>query len=124
MARKRRKSQETDFVYATINYLKMRGAMAWRNNKGMARMGSKEDPRFVHFGGDPGASDVFALVPPNGTFLAVECKLPGQKPTDDQLEFIEKVRSVGGWATWIEYLEDLYEYLLEKEHALREVHIV
>ncbi len=71
--------------------------------------GSYKSPTgtFVRYGvGNPGGSDLIGLrcitVTPEmvgqqiGQFLAVEVKRPGGHPTDEQVQFIEMVRNMGG----------------------------
>lgn len=72
------------------------GCLIWRNNSGAytdQRSGS-----FVRYGvGQPGGSDLIGITAA-GRFLAVEVKTPKGRPTKQQLQFIEAVRSKGGIA--------------------------
>ena len=69
----------------------------FRNNVGMAY--SKKG-RPVRFGLCKGSSDLIGWTEVNGiaVFTAVEVKRPIGKPTPEQLQFIEVVRSAGGIA--------------------------
>jgi hypothetical protein len=46
----------------------------------------------------PGRSDTLLLAPPQGTAVFIEWKAEGGTPTKKQLEFIQDVRRVGGYA--------------------------
>ncbi len=70
-----------------------------RNVAWFARMnvGALEiDDRTIRFA-FTGCSDIIGQLR-TGQFLAVECKRPGEEPTDDQAEFLWKVWSAGGCA--------------------------
>lgn len=77
----------------------------WRNNVGQARM---PDGSVVKYGLCVGSSDLIGLTPTLITpehvgkviaqFVAIECKTPRGRPTDEQLRFLALVRSKGGLA--------------------------
>ena len=53
--------------------------------------------------GKPGQSDIYGHRP-DGKAFYIEVKLPGQKPRQNQLDFIEAMKNTGaiaGWATTI-----------------------
>lgn len=71
------------------------GCLVWRNNCGMLK---NEAGIPIKFGlGNPGGSDLIGLTS-NGRFFAIEVKTPTGKPTKQQLNFIEQVKSKGGLA--------------------------
>lgn len=75
-----------------INYLDQLGIYNHRNNSG--RRGK------VSYG-KKSSGDINAILPPNGRFLAIEAKAPGEKPTKDQFAYgaeIEKSGAVYIWA--------------------------
>lgn len=39
-------------------------------------------------------------------FAALEWKVPGEHPTPEQVTFIDAIRSAGGFATWVDNIED------------------
>ena len=89
---------ETALVKATLELLELMGYMAWRNNKGAARIANaRGKPRFVRFGGKAGASDVFAILD-RGRFLAAEAKIGSNQPSEDQRRFMIDVNRAGGLA--------------------------
>ncbi|MCM8623267.1 MAG: VRR-NUC domain-containing protein [Candidatus Accumulibacter sp.] len=77
-----------------LQVLKHHPVVAWveRQNSGVARIGG----RFVRFGW-PGCSDVLGQLK-DGRLLAVECKAPKGKATDEQTQFLSLVRRFGGVA--------------------------
>ena len=84
------KDNEQALVRAAVEYLLIRGIPCWRQNTGAVKSGN----RFVRFG-FRGVSDILGCLPPAGRFLAVECKMPGRKATDDQLAFMDAINKVG-----------------------------
>lgn len=85
-------SRETDLVRACLELLQLRGVYAWRNNSGGAVMGK----RFVRFG-KKGSADILGVLG-GGRILAVECKMPGRKPSPDQRAFLDAIAAAGGLA--------------------------
>lgn len=77
-----------------LQVLKHHPLVAWceRQNSGVARIGG----RFVRFGW-PGCSDVLGQLK-DGRLLAVECKAPAGRLTDEQAQFLSLVRRFGGVA--------------------------
>ena len=49
--------------------------------------------------GFPGLSDLIGCTP-EGRFFALEIKMPGQKPRQNQLDFIEAMKNTGAIAGW------------------------
>lgn len=68
------------------------GATVFRNNTGKLQ---NAHGRWVEFGLCKGGSDLIGWTK-DGRFLAMEVKLPGQKPRPDQVNFINAVRLAGG----------------------------
>jgi len=94
---------ENAVVKACLQYLRVvRGYLAWRNNTGARRIGDS----FIRWG-LVGSGDIFAIAPPNGLFLSVECKRPGAKPTVAQRVWADAVRRAGGLAVVAASVQDL-----------------
>lgn len=79
------------------------GCFVERNNSGVMKAagwtnkrGEKSKDRFVRFGGEKGAPDLRATVPPDGHALAVECKTLEGSLSEDQKEWARKHRAAGG----------------------------
>lgn len=78
------------------------GLILWRNNIGVAR---NEGSRPVQYGvGGKGGSDLIGVL--NGRFIALEVKKPGGRVSPEQLEFLECVRSVGGFAAVVHSVDE------------------
>lgn len=90
---------------ACLEYLKIRGVMAWRNNTGLLRDRNGKPVRF----GVVGSGDIFAVV--GGRFLSVECKVKGGKVSDHQKRWAEEVNSAGGMAIVAETVDDVHDAL-------------
>ncbi len=95
----------------------------WRNNTGKLRDGNG---RLVTYGLATGSSDLIGIVlrhacccrfpgtclgVPVGRFYALEVKRPGEKPTDDQLRFLDVVRAMGGAAAWCDNAADAVAFI-------------
>jgi hypothetical protein len=81
------------------------GCRLWRNNTGAIK---DAEGRLVRFGLCKGSSDIIGITPititPDmigkrvGIFTAIEVKTPKGKATDEQINFIQRVRDLGGFA--------------------------
>ncbi len=92
--------KESDIQNAIIELLQRSGYIAWRNSVGARKFKNQTgEARWVRFG-QPGFSDIFAIQPGTGKFVALECKVPTKKhsATPEQLKFIEQVKAQGGIA--------------------------
>lgn len=112
-----RKPNETDLVRACLDYLKLRGVFAWRQNSGGMPATYKGKKRFVKFHSARGCSDILGILPPNGRLLAVECKMPGNKTTELQNAFLKTVEALGGVSIVARSIDDLMP-LFNKENSL------
>jgi len=81
------------------------GCRLWRNNTGAIK---DSEGRLVRFGLCIGSSDLIGIRPITvtsdmightvGVFTAIEVKTPKGKPTEDQINFIQRVKDLGGFA--------------------------
>jgi hypothetical protein len=103
-----------DDIYAS--YRARQDVKLWRNNRGVAQYGQQ----LVRYGVGPrGASDwigyrVLTITPEMvgqriAQFAAIEAKRPGEKPDDNQQQFIDSVKSDGGLAGWADSAEKAKE---------------
>ena len=67
----------------------------WRNHTGAFK---SPNGQLVKFGLCPGSADLIGIALQDGVgrFVAMEIKLPGEKPRQDQVRFLERVRELGG----------------------------
>ncbi|MDH4179704.1 MAG: VRR-NUC domain-containing protein [Armatimonadota bacterium] len=79
---------EQETTRQILNYLERRQVFAWRNNTG--RRGR------VSYG-LKGSADIIGILP-GGRFLAIEVKVPGKKPSEEQMVFLQRVAEKGGLA--------------------------
>lgn len=61
--------------------------------------------------GFKGLSDIVGQMK-DGRFLAIEVKVPGKKPTEAQLDFIDTVNTANGLAFWCDSVEGAEKNLL------------
>ncbi len=89
------KISENDLRNQILDYLKLRKIKAWRNNCG----------RRGHIRFSPiGSGDIFALF--SRTFVSIETKTTGEKPSDAQNNWINEVRSAGHVAFWVDNFDE------------------
>jgi hypothetical protein len=102
---------EGQLVKHCIRWLESVGCEAWRNNTGAAMLPGKGGKmRPVRFG-KKGHADIFGIIP-GGRWVVVETKLPGNKPTPEQVAFLARVREMGGVAILAHSVDELAaEYL-------------
>jgi len=92
---------EKQLVQVIIEYLNSRGHFAWRNNTGVSFVEYRDKydiqkRRAIPFS-IKGAPDVLGYSR-KGVFIGIECKVGYNKPTEDQLYFIEKAKKSGAYA--------------------------
>lgn len=64
--------------------------------------------------GFPGLSDLIGCTP-DGRFFALEIKVPGQKPRENQLDFIEAMKKSGAIAGWCTSIPGALKIVFEGE---------
>lgn len=106
------KPLEKEIQSLLLQYLKLHGVLCWRQNQGAMSGEYHGKRRFLRFASMPGISDILAVLP-GGTFLAVEVKREGNKPTPEQTAFLDRVRLSGGVAGVCRSLADLEQLLQE-----------
>ncbi len=91
--------KEAEIQKQILMYLSVRGVFHWRQNSGALVLPAtnKRGRGFYRFCSMPGVSDILGVLP-DGRFLAIEVKRPGQKPTTSQAAFIDAVNRLGGLA--------------------------
>ena len=81
---------ETELKREILDYLEAGNILAWRNQSGTIHIGN----RWIHFGKE-GSPDIVGCWP-TGRFFCIEAKKPGEKPSDVQKEFHDRIRSNNG----------------------------
>lgn len=105
---------ERDVQAACLAILRGFGCVAHRRNTGAMSGAHKGKAWFVRFG-EPGAADVWALMP-DGRHLELEVKRPGQYPTLDQVHWLRTHNGIGSSvAFWVDNtatLERVYRRII------------
>ena len=104
--------EENKIQKQILEYLLALGLSAWRNNSA----GIKKGSRFIRCG-IKGSADIIAVLPPNGRFLGVEVKGPGEKQSNDQETWQEELEAAGGLYILAWSLEDVIEGLRDANKA-------
>jgi hypothetical protein len=87
-----------------LDYLGKRGHFVWRNSTGMMKISS----RFVKFG-KSGSGDILGVEKGTGRFITIETKRVSEKPSTQQIEFMDEVRLRGGIAILAYSLDDIIQ---------------
>jgi len=95
-----------------LRYLLRRGFFVWNNPTGVVRVAPD---RWVSFG-KKGSSDILGCLP-DGRFLAVEVKALHGRLSQEQTEFMEKVRGLGGVALVVRSFQELDAALRREGYA-------
>ena len=106
------KPLESVVLKQCLEYLKLKGICAWRQNSGSFAGEYNGKKRFVKFSGAEGIGDVIGVLP-NGKFFSLEVKRPGGKPKPHQEEFMRMVIRNNGIAFWVDSVEQLIEKISE-----------
>lgn len=112
-------TRESDVLSACLQYLRLRGVFAWRQNQGAIPL---KDGGYRRFVGLKGVSDILGILPQTvdvvnagrwtfGNLLAVETKRPGEKPRLEQEEFLRRVNDLGGVGLCVHSVGELEEQL-------------
>lgn len=109
-SRKRRNAGgETALVRSILEYLRLRGIMAWR----VQSQGTFDPVKKVRrtFNGLPGVSDIIGLLPQSsdrpGVLLALEVKTATGKLSESQRSFLDRVNRAGGIGCVVRSIEDV-----------------
>jgi hypothetical protein len=97
--------KETILVGQVIDYLNYRGHFVQRTNSGMMRAEYKGRTRLIKLA-QSGTSDITGCSK-DGRFIAIECKIKPNKPTELQEAYLNEIRKRGGIALVAYDLEDV-----------------
>lgn len=114
-------NEETKLMRRIMLDLTAAGCLVFRNECAGAYVGKviHKDSRIVTlanaqlmtFGLAVGSADIIGIHKPTGRFLAFEVKTAKGKPTKEQLNFIEQVRSANGIAGIVRSTQDALDLL-------------
>jgi hypothetical protein len=91
---------EHQIMSSIIDLLRYQGYLVWRQNVGGTKYTNKAGKeKYIAFG-QAGMSDVFAIQPQTGRFVAIEIKTPARRKLTTRLQedFLQNVRLHGGIA--------------------------
>jgi Holliday junction resolvase len=104
--------KEQDLVNAILDFLRVNGAWAIRVNSGGKQVENEKGKRHFIRMAPAGTPDILACWP-GGLLLAVEVKVPGNKPTALQLATLEAIRQAGGLAVVAYSIDNVKEAIEE-----------
>lgn len=92
--------RETEIQLPVLNYLRLRGIPATRNQAGTVHVGKS----WINLG-TPGWPDIIACW--HGRFLGIEVKRPGEKPSAEQRRVHEELAAAGAIVLVVHSVEEL-----------------
>ena len=108
----KKKEKESDIQRSILDYLAWKGYLAVKfssvgiyNKKTEAYIPQRQR----------GVSDILAVQPVTGRFIAIECKTGSNAPSHEQAEFLENVKKKGGMAIVAYSLGDVMRGLEEHD---------
>lgn len=105
--------KEKDVLRDCLQYLELRGIYHWRQNQGAIPL---RGGNFRAFVGKRGLPDIFCIVPPHGTLVAVETKRPvGGRISVHQALFRDALIGLGGKYHCVTSVEQLDQCLKSGE---------
>jgi hypothetical protein len=99
------KRPERETTPEILKWLNDNGILAWRQNSGSVRVGS----RTINMGGK-GQPDIMGILP-GGRALMIENKSNGSKVAPEQIAWMERARSQGAYCFIANDLEDVVQYI-------------
>ena len=101
-----RNNEEEKIQAALVQHLQLRGAkdMLFLHPANGGKRNVVEAVKFKRLGVLPGASDL--LFWRDGQSYALELKAKGNRPTDLQDDFMERFKEAGGYAFWVDGLDE------------------
>lgn len=103
---------EQDLVNTILDWLRYHGAWAVRINSGAVPIESEHSRRLIRMA-PAGTPDILAIWP-GGLGIAIEAKLPGNKPTAIQATTIDQIRETGGLAVVAYSIDDVEQAINER----------
>ncbi len=107
---------EKDIQLQIMDWLKIKGVYCWQN-KSQGTFDPKKSifrkPNNRHW--INGVSDILGVTN-FGVFLAIEVKRPGNKPTAEQLLFLQEIKKRGGIGIWSDSLKSTQDQLIDLLH--------
>jgi len=88
---------EASIQKSILDYLLMRGYFVWRNNTGGFGGDSNAGKKWFVRAGLKGSGDIIGMTK-TGKFLSIEVKRRGNKPSAEQVHFMDRVKSMDGCA--------------------------
>jgi Holliday junction resolvase len=103
---------EQAIVNQILDWLHLNGAWAIRiNSGGKSVENAKGQKHFIRMA-PAGTPDIIACWP-GGLMMGIECKVPGNEPTDIQAATLQQIRDIGGLAV-VAYSSDDVEAALKE----------
>lgn len=109
MRKPMREQKESEIQKSIVDYLKLKKYVVFKHrNVGIFKQDTK---KYIPLPtGELGISDIIGCSP-RGQFVAIEVKKPGGKPSDNQIDFLHKIRLNGGIAILAYSLDDVMSKL-------------
>lgn len=107
-------TREKELIGSILEFLKLAGIKAWRNNTtGWYDVKTSKWRKFAF--SEPGASDILGYLH-DGKILAFEIKTVRDKASKEQIKFINDINSASGIGLFARSLSDVMNILIEKKY--------
>jgi hypothetical protein len=106
--------KESAIQTAILRWLRVLGIPAIRVNSRVFEVADatkRNGYRLMRANDVKGTSDILACLPPEGRFLALEVKRPGEKLTPEQSAFLTWIASAGGIGARVTSCQDVMDLL-------------
>jgi hypothetical protein len=107
-----KQTQESRIKAAILTYLLRHGLYVWNNPSGAVQIRPGQFMRF----GKVGSADIIGCLP-GGRFIAVEVKAPKGQLSDQQAEFLARIKNLGGLAIVARGTKDVEAALIENGYV-------
>lgn len=96
------KGKEGDIQKAVLEFLRIHPSVAWCKVNTVGKVKGRGGHWMTL--GYPGEADITGQMK-DGRFLAIEIKMPGEKPSQSQLEFLNMIKTNNGVAGWTDSID-------------------
>jgi hypothetical protein len=101
-----RDATEQEIQKSIIDYLRIKQYVVFKHHSTGSTIRQGKPVYFAH--GEKGVADIIACSP-KGSFVAIEVKRPGKKPTPEQVEFLKRVNAYNGIGILAQSLNDVID---------------
>lgn len=118
---RRQKPRETQLIKDCLMYLRLNNYFAIRVNSGGLVIKDGNRPRMVRLA-EAGTPDIIALSP-DGHFVAIECKVGRNRPTEAQKRCLDEIKKRKGMAFVVRNIAELEKLIIQNLKWRNNLHV-